>query len=546
MLKLNPFALAALFTSFSCLWIAGIFLIYGKNTLHRLWAIFNLTVAGWAILIVFAVSTKNTDRALNLWIFAHMIGIYVPIVFFHCASIFCNLKAKKLIIAAYIYGILHNIVSLFYVTILYQGVTYLFDSMYYIQFNKANFIPSMSLWIYLAIYANYRIFIFSKNSPNKELRKQAQFLLIGGIIGYLGGSSTFLPMLGFSNFYPLTIVIVAFYCLSNTYAIFKHSFFELVVIYKQSIVYSILIAIVFLFYVVTVLVLERFLQDYLGYHSLSTSISVSFIIGLLVVPFKNWIQNYVDNAFLKGTPYQISQENTLMRQELTSADKLRSIAILASSLAHEIKNPITTINTFADYLPSKQNDTAFLNKCRQTLLHETERIDQLLTQLLSFAKPSPPDFELVYPQEIIDEILLLLEHKCAKQNITIIRSYYSKETILTDPNQLKQAFLNILLNAMESMPQKGILTVATSNNDTTFYISIKDSGIGIKPEELKKIFYPFFTNKQNGTGLGLAISQEIIHHHNGKISVKSTPNVGTEFIISIPKHITNHVNDNTL
>jgi signal transduction histidine kinase len=298
--------------------------------------------------------------------------------------------------------------------------------------------------------------------------------------------------------------------------------------------------------VVTVLVLERFLQDYLGYHSLSTSISVSFIIGLLVVPFKNWIQNYVDNAFLKGTPYQISQENTLMRQELTSADKLRSIAILASSLAHEIKNPITTINTFADYLPSKQNDTAFLNKCRQTLLHETERIDQLLTQLLSFAKPSPPDFELVYPQEIIDEILLLLEHKCAKQNITIIRSYYSKETILTDPNQLKQAFLNILLNAMESMPQKGILTVATSNNDTTFYISIKDSGIGIKPEELKKIFYPFFTNKQNGTGLGLAISQEIIHHHNGKISVKSTPNVGTEFIISIPKHITNHVNDNTL
>lgn len=537
MLKLNPFALAALFTSFSCLWIAGIFLIYGKNTLHRLWAIFNLTAAGWAILIVFAVSTKNPDRALNLWIFAHMIGIYVPIVFFHCASIFCNLKAKKLIIAAYIYGILHNIVSLFYVTILYQGVTYLFDSMYYIQFNKANFIPSMSLWIYLAFYANYKIFIFSKNSPNKELRKQAQFFLIGGIIGYLGGSSTFLPMLGFSSFYPLTIVGVAFYCLSNTYAIFKHSFFELVVIYKQSIVYSILIAMVFLFYVVAVLVLERFLQDFIGYNSLSMSIVVSFIIGLLFVPFKNWIQNYVDNAFLKGTPYQISEENTLLRQELTSADKLRSIAILASSLAHEIKNPITTINTFADFLPSKQNDSAFLNKCRQTLLHETNRIQQLLTQLLSFAKPSPPVFQAIRPQEIIEEILLLLEHRCDKQHIKIIKTYPTQELILADPNQLKQAFLNILLNAIESIPQEGRLIITTSSNATSYFISIQDSGIGIKSDELKKIFDPFFTNKENGTGLGLVISQEIIHHHNGKINVKSTPNVGTEFIISIPKYI---------
>ncbi|MBL8012767.1 MAG: hypothetical protein JNN05_02860, partial [Candidatus Omnitrophica bacterium] len=286
---------------------------------------------------------------------------------------------------------------------------------------------------------------------------------------------------------------------------------------------------------IAVLILEKSVQKYFGYKSLGLSIISAFLIGLLIIPLRNSIQKLIDIAVLKGSPIQISNENALLRQELTNADKLRSVAILASSLAHEIKNPVTTINTFADYLPSKQNDPEFLNKCRNTLLSETSRIQNLLSQLLSFAKPSPPVFILVNPTSLIDEVLLLLEHKCRKGNITLTRGYTTKEEILADPNQLKQALINILFNAIEAMPNGGKLQISTSCEETTYTIAIKDTGIGIKPESLNKIFEPFFTSKNNGVGLGLAITQEIIAHHLGKISVKSTVGTGTHFFIALPK-----------
>src|SRR3989338_3257445 len=194
MLPLSPFALAALFTSLSCLWVAGIFLLYGKNFLHRLWAVLNLILTGWSLLVALAVSTKDPHHAYLLWNAAHIIGIYVAITFFHCVPYFCNLNARTLIKISYAYGIAFDCISLLNPGLLYDGTAYLFNSMHYIQYKKVSFIISMSLWVFLAFYANYKLFQFYKNSPEEQQQKQSRFFLIGGIIGFLGGSSTFLPV----------------------------------------------------------------------------------------------------------------------------------------------------------------------------------------------------------------------------------------------------------------------------------------------------------------------------------------------------------------
>jgi len=535
MIHWNPFAIAALFTALASLWVAANFFIYGKKKIHYLWAFFNLSIFGWSFLVSLAATASDPQAAYTLWNASHGIGIFVSIFFFHSISYFCDLKAKNLIRISYIYGLVQNYITfVLHGEPLNTGVNYLFNSMYYLEVKRINFGLIMVLWVFLALYGNYKLYKFYKENPDKNKQKQAKFLLGGAILGYLGGSSTFFPMLGFNNFYPITIVGVGIYCLINSYAIFKHQLLELNVIYKKSLVYSFLITLVTISYLLIVLILEKLAKTTLGYTSANVSILPAFIVGILVIPLRNWLQNITDKTFLKGTAVQIAEENVLLRQELIQTEKLKAVATLASGLAHEIRNPLTTIQTFAEYLPTKKNDPEFLSKFQRILTTETSRVNNLLTELLTFAKPSPPAFRKTFPEHILKDMLLLSKHRCEQNKITNIQSFHANQPIIADPNQLKQALLNIILNAVDAMPAGGTLTISTSLRKNTYIISIKDTGGGIAPKDLKQIFDPFFTKKEQGTGLGLAITHGIVEQHNGKITVASKLEQGTEFIIHLP------------
>jgi len=257
-----------------------------------------------------------------------------------------------------------------------------------------------------------------------------------------------------------------------------------------------------------------------------------------------------------------------LESEMWRADKLASLGTLAAGMAHEIKNPLVSIKTFAQLLPTRYEDKDFRDTFASITIEEVERINSIVEKLLELARPSAPVFESVDVIEIIEEVLLLLRAEFAKHDITVIKNFEEPAApIIGDKAQLKQAMLNLFLNGMQAMQEPdtggdlkievgfrksrrpsgvdatldeitqifyGAEIAALPEDAETLIIKVSDSGMGIGRKALAKIFDPFFTTKDKGLGLGLAVVHGIIKEHSGAISVDSRENVGTEFTISLP------------
>jgi signal transduction histidine kinase len=222
------------------------------------------------------------------------------------------------------------------------------------------------------------------------------------------------------------------------------------------------------------------------------------------------------------------------------ADRLASLGTLTAGLAHEIRNPLVAIKTFTQLLPERLEDEEFRNHFLNIASGEVDRISALVTELLEFARPSEPKFELENINEILDGMILLISSETKSKHINIAKDYGTDLSPITiDREQMKQVFLNMLLNAIEATPGNGKIVVKTRSfikPDGEPYIQIEftDNGCGIAPEYLEDIFTPFFTMKEKGSGLGLSISNQIIQDHKGYIDVESQLNKGTSFFINLP------------
>jgi two-component system, NtrC family, sensor histidine kinase HydH len=223
-------------------------------------------------------------------------------------------------------------------------------------------------------------------------------------------------------------------------------------------------------------------------------------------------------------------------QNMRRLDRLASLGTLSASMAHEIKNGMVAIKTFIDLLLQKGQDT----ELTEVVNRELQRINAIVTQMLRFASPKGGAFMTVRVHELLDHSLRLLHHQISGKLISLQRRYQARpDTVRGDDAQLQQAFMNLLLNALEAMDTNGVLTVATETAEgkhgaRSMSIHIQDTGVGIAQENLGHLFEPFFTTKKNGTGLGLAISQRIAREHHGAIQAQSEVNRGSTFSLSLP------------
>jgi len=226
----------------------------------------------------------------------------------------------------------------------------------------------------------------------------------------------------------------------------------------------------------------------------------------------------------------------VFEQNMRRLDRLASLGTLSASLAHEIKNGMVAIKTFTDLLLQKGQDTELTD----VVSRELQRINAIVTQMLRFAAPRGAAFTTVHVHELLDHSLRLLHHQITGKTISLQRRYEAgADTVCGDDAQLQQAFMNLLLNALEAMSPEGVLTVATEITESKpgtrwLSIHIQDTGVGVAPENLERLFEPFFTTKKHGTGLGLAISQRIAQEHQGAIQVRSEVNRGSTFSFSLP------------
>jgi signal transduction histidine kinase len=226
----------------------------------------------------------------------------------------------------------------------------------------------------------------------------------------------------------------------------------------------------------------------------------------------------------------------VFEQNMRRLDQLASLGMLSASMAHEIKNGMVAIKTFTDLLAQKGVDVELTD----VVSRELQRINGLVTQMLRFAAPKHTALITVRVHDLLDHSLRLLQHQISAKLISLQRRYKADPDIVRgDDAQLQQAFMNLLLNALEAMGPNGVLTVSTGVSENPggmrlLKIHIEDTGVGIARENLERSFEPFFTTKKNGTGLGLAISRLIAHEHCGTIQVQSEINKGSKFTLSLP------------
>ncbi len=222
-------------------------------------------------------------------------------------------------------------------------------------------------------------------------------------------------------------------------------------------------------------------------------------------------------------------------EQLRRADRLSALGELSAGMAHEIRNPLSSIKGAAEILKDDYGPDAPKHEFIQILLKETDRLNQIVQEFLGFARPKPPELKQEDVNEVIESVLTLTAQPARLARVTVVKNLdrnIGKRDV--DAGLLKQAFLNLVLNAIQAMPEGGTLTVASARNDGGIEVKVTDTGTGIIPENRKKLFSPFFTTKQDGTGLGLAITFRIIQNHRGTIDVDSVPEKGTTFTVRIP------------
>jgi PAS domain S-box-containing protein len=242
----------------------------------------------------------------------------------------------------------------------------------------------------------------------------------------------------------------------------------------------------------------------------------------------------------KGKPYQyVAIRNDITERKKTEEvlhrqDKLAAVGQLAAGVAHEIRNPLTSMKGYAEFLTLDEQDPERL-EFMNIILDEIERVNTIVEDFMVLAKPKMVELEEKNVVPVIKNVVSLLEFEARKKHVKLTFDCpHEIIQIECDENRLKQVFLNFIKNGIEAMPNGGELHVKTMIQDNNVQISIQDTGVGIPKEKLKQLGEPFYTTKKNGNGLGLMVSFKIIENHNGKVFVESEPNKGTTFNILLP------------
>jgi two-component system sensor histidine kinase PilS (NtrC family) len=227
-----------------------------------------------------------------------------------------------------------------------------------------------------------------------------------------------------------------------------------------------------------------------------------------------------------------------LEEEMKNKEKLAVIGELSSSIAHEIRNPLASLKGSIELLKNDNIPDENRKKLMEIAVSEMDRLNRVITDFLAYSKPSPCDFVRFDLHVLIDDIVELLKNvKKEEDNIKIVKDYNGEFLIRADPQKLRQVLWNLGINAIEAMSQiGGELVISTRDRDDKIMIIVKDTGIGIKDEDKPKIFYPFYTTKDNGTGLGLAIAHRIVEEHGGSLVVDSRYGFGTTFEIILKKN----------
>ena len=227
-----------------------------------------------------------------------------------------------------------------------------------------------------------------------------------------------------------------------------------------------------------------------------------------------------------------AREKKRLEDQLRQAEHLATLGEMVAAVSHEIRNPLGIIKSTAEMLKKKISDNKIHSQLLEIIVDETNRLNRVLTEFLDFARPQIPNFTDCNIKEVLEKAVNYLRPEFEKHNIRVVKQYQDSPIIKADPDLLYRASLNVLINAIQAMPEGGRLLIKNQfdGENRHVYIEFLDSGPGIPEGILKKVFNPFFTTKEKGSGLGLCIVKSIIESHGGEIRIESKEGEGTRVI----------------
>lgn len=262
--------------------------------------------------------------------------------------------------------------------------------------------------------------------------------------------------------------------------------------------------------------------------------------SLMVEVSARFVQ-YDGKNLIQAIARDVSEQHALT-DKLVQADKLVLLGQLSAGVAHEIRNPLAAVNLNLQILKRNIPENAPEFDYVNTALQGVERISRIVEVTLNFSRPTIPDVKEVNLNSLIPTTLELVASVLKRKEITVeLQLQDDLPLVAADEKQLQQVFVNLITNSADAIKTKGNIIIKTyveaglkHNEGEMVVVSIADNGVGISPEDLSKIFNPFFTRKPDGTGLGLPITQRILHQHGGVIDVESKVGVGTTFYVKLP------------
>jgi signal transduction histidine kinase len=271
----------------------------------------------------------------------------------------------------------------------------------------------------------------------------------------------------------------------------------------------------------------------------------AFLISSLGATLLNYLERQLDSyreiVYLNQELNKYINQLEKMQRQLIQSEKMNALGELSASVAHEINNPLAGVLVYAKLL-QKQVNSGTIKK--DELITNLSKIENAVTycsnivrSLLNFARQTEPSLNPVKIPDVIDQVMTLVGHQAQIKRITVVRKEENPlPPVMADFAQIQQVFVNIVVNAIQATSEGGKLTITVTSEDGSVKTAFSDTGVGIKPEHMEKLFTPFFTTKADvkGVGLGLSVSYGIVERHGGKIEVQSEFGIGSTFTVILP------------
>ncbi|MBT5855771.1 PAS domain-containing protein [bacterium] len=241
-----------------------------------------------------------------------------------------------------------------------------------------------------------------------------------------------------------------------------------------------------------------------------------------------------DKRFVIAVFHDINPIKQLQRQ-VEQVDRLASLGTMAAGVAHEIRNPLVSVKTFSQLIPSRKNDPSFREEFAKIVIPQVERINDMCQSLLDLGRPRKPELGALFLKPVLSKLATITQVEASSANVTLTIYCDEDVQIMADLSQISQVFLNLLMNAYQSMPDEGgevVIQIDTSNAEFVS-IRVSDNGCGMTSDQMDQIFDPFFTLKDQGTGLGLSVVHQILKDHGGTIEAESEEGKGTCFTLRL-------------